>query len=179
MNINYSSFTMVFLSILILGGCGSGSKGSINLLDSPISNSELSSYSDLIINVNVKKSMNLRQLDTDRITQKIKNEILADNPKRFKTINTKSSNHKKILAEVMIKRYDKGNAFARLMFIGLGQIHIDADVILFDYLNRNKLAQYEVTKTFAWGGVFGGYTDIRQVELGFSKAVAGSIIGKN
>ena len=94
-------------------------------------------------------------------------------------INSKASNRKKLQAVVSIKEYDEGNRFARLMFAGLGQIHIDADVTLSDYLSKNKLAQYEITKTFAWGGVFGGNVDIRQVEVGFSKAVADAIIGKN
>jgi hypothetical protein len=44
------------------------------------------------------------------------------------------------------------------MLAGLGQIHIDADVILREYEKNESLAKYEVKKTFAWGGIYGGAT---------------------
>ena len=39
--------------------------------------------------------------------------------------------------------------------------------------------QYEVTKTFAWHGFYGGLTDIKDVEVGFCKGVSDSITGKD
>lgn len=39
---------------------------------------------------------------------------------------------------------------------GLGQMHIDADVTLSDLATQEILAKYEVTKTFGWGGLYGG-----------------------
>ncbi len=176
MNNKYISFTVIIFSI-ILSGCGASSKGSINIVDSPISANQLSDYTDLHITVNSTKDIQLSTLDKKRLAQRIKDSITTEQPHRFKTINSKSSNQKKLRAVVSIKEYDEGNRFARLMSAGLGQIHIDADVTLSDYLSKNKLAEYEITKTFAWGGVFGGNVGIRQVEVGFSKAVADSIVG--
>ena len=67
--------------------------------------------------------------------------------------------------------YDKGNAVARLMLIGLGQIHIDANVALIDATSNAILANYFVHKTFAWGGAYGGTTSIEDVESGFAASV--------
>ncbi len=175
MNNKYISFTVLLFSV-ILSGCA-GSKGSVNLLDSSVSSSQLSEYTDVVINVNSTKNIQLSQFDKDRLTLKIEREIKSENPSRFKTINSPSSDRKKLQAMVTIKEYEEGSAFARFMLSGLGQIHIDADIMLSDYLSKKTLAQYEVTKTFAWGGFYGGGVNIKQVEEGFCKAVAGSIIG--
>jgi hypothetical protein len=96
----------------------------------------------------------------------------------YKTINATTPVPNTLHAYVTIKRYDEGNAFARFMLAGLGQMHIDADVILSDWSTKEKIAQYEVTKTFAWGGIYGGATTIKGIEEGFAKAVAASIVGK-
>jgi hypothetical protein len=64
------------------------------------------------------------------------------------------------------------------MLAGLGQIHIDADVILREYEKNESLAKYEVKKTFAWGGIYGGATGIEEVETGFARAVVSVIFGE-
>jgi hypothetical protein len=64
------------------------------------------------------------------------------------------------------------------MLAGLGQMHINADVTMSDSTTKSNIAQYEVSKTFAWGGLYGGFTDIKVVEDGFAKAVAASILGR-
>jgi len=135
MNNKYIRFTIILFSI-ILSGCGASSKGSINIDDSSLSTSQLSDYTDLHITVNSTKDIQLSTLDKKRLTQRIKENITAEKPNRFKSINSKSSNRKKLQATVSIKEYDEGNRFARLMFAGLGQIHIDADIILSDYLSK-------------------------------------------
>jgi hypothetical protein len=53
----------------------------------------------------------------------------------------------------------------------LGQIHIDATVRLIDATSGNVTASYDVSKTFAWGGMYGGSTRIQDVEVGFAKSV--------
>lgn len=61
------------------------------------------------------------------------------------------------------------------MLAGLGQMHIDADVALIDPATDEQVAKYDVTKTFAWGGMYGGFTGIKDIEDGFAKAVASAI----
>jgi len=100
------------------------------------------------------------------MTKRIAEDIKSDAPNRFKAINPLVPNSTTLQASVVIKRYDEGDAFYRLMLMGLGQIHIDADVALVDSATKNQLAQYEVTKTFAWGGYFGALIGIKDVEGG-------------
>jgi len=176
MNIRY--FFIITLTCNFLLGCAS-SGGSHELL-SPIFNSkQISKYSDLKISVDSKADAHLSQSDKDRLTHQIIKDIKGDAPLRFQSINQASQNSNTLLASVEIKRYDEGNAFARFIFYGLGQIHIDADIMLSDLATKEKLAQYEVTKTFAWHGFYGGLTDIKDVEVGFCKGVSDSITGKD
>ena len=76
---------------------------------------------------------------------------------------------------VLVTRYDKGNAFARFMLAGLGQIHIDGKVSVLLLPDRKKVAEFDIDKTFAWGGIYGGVTSIEDVEQGFAEGVAKAV----
>jgi hypothetical protein len=171
------SIIILFLTSLLAGCAGTG--GSHQLIGSPLDNSQASKFSDLLITVQPANNVSLSQSDTDRMSKLVAEDIMTNSPNRFKTINTASSSPTKLQALVSVKNYDKGSAFARAMLAGLGQIHIDADVILSNSSSKEKLARYEVTKTFAWGGLYGGFTGIKDAEVGFCKAVANSILGKD
>ena len=73
--------------------------------------------------------------------------------------------------KIHFTRFDRGNAFARAMLIGLGQIVIEATVTLQD-AQGVTVAQYKVSKDFAIGGVVGATTSVDDVEEGFAKSVA-------
>jgi len=51
-------------------------------------------------------------------------------------------------------------------------------VVLGDQATQNTLGRYEVTKTFAWGGIYSAVTRIDDVEEGFASAVAALILGQ-
>lgn len=176
MNIRYFFVITVICSFLL--GCAS-SGGSHELLSTTFNSNQISKYSDLKISVDSKADAHLSQSDKDRLTYQIIKDIKEDVPLRFQAINQAPQNSGTLLASVEIKRYDEGNAFARFIFYGLGQINIDADIMLFDLATKQKLAQYEITKTFAWHGFYGGLTDIKDVEIGFCKGVSDSITGKD
>jgi Domain of unknown function (DUF4410) len=88
--------------------------------------------------------------------------IAAGGPRRSGGVNVK----------LLFTQYDAGNAVARLMLAGLGQIHIDAKVLLTDVTTGRTVATFEASKTFAWGGLYGGSTKIEDVEVGFARSVA-------
>ena len=165
------------VALLCLGGCAS-TQGSARLLHSPGADSLRSRFSNLVVDVQSKSAPTLNPYDRERIANLIVKSIQAEAPNLFATINQPNPGPGTLQASVMITRYDEGSAFARAMLIGLGQMHIDAEVNLNDWATKGVVAQYEVTKTFAWGGLYGGFTGIKDVEEGFSKAVAASIIGK-
>jgi uncharacterized protein DUF4410 len=74
--------------------------------------------------------------------------------------------------KIVFTQYDDGNAFARFMLMGLGQIHIDGNVIFTDAASGRQIAEYKISKDFAFGGIYGGTTRIEDVEKGFARSVA-------
>ncbi len=78
----------------------------------------------------------------------------------------------------MITRYDKGNAFARAMLAGLGQIHIDSTVTVSASGSGDTVSEFTVKKTFAWGGIYGGATRIEDVEPAFAESLAAGLTGQ-
>ena len=73
---------------------------------------------------------------------------------------------------MIFTEYDKGNAFARAMLAGLGQIRIAANVMLLDTRDNKTLGTYEVSKIFSFGGIYGAATGVEDVEGGFAQSVA-------
>lgn len=61
------------------------------------------------------------------------------------------------------------------MLAGLGQIHIDSHVSVVALPERTKVGQFDINKTFAWGGIYGGKTSIAEVEEGFAEGVAAAV----
>lgn len=77
-----------------------------------------------------------------------------------------------------ITRYDKGSKSARLMLAGLGQLHIDGDIDVYS-LPQHKLQEaFTLKKTFAWGGIYGASTSIKDIETTFSKGIAQTLTGQ-
>jgi hypothetical protein len=66
--------------------------------------------------------------------------------------------------------YEEGNAAARFMLMGLGQMHIDGDIAIID-ASGSTIGSYKIAKQFALGGVVGGTTSITDVETGFESSV--------
>jgi hypothetical protein len=109
--------------------------------------------------------------DLDRIVLLVTAEIRASSPE---TLAVSDPSQAKLM-KITISRYDEGNAFARFMLAGLGQIYIDGDVVLLDGQTKQVVAEYKVPKDFAFGGLYGGSTTIRDVEKGFARSVAAAI----
>lgn len=169
---------ILWLVIALISGCAS-TGGSYKTIDSPLTGEQEAKYSELLINLQSSNGVGLTPESIDRMRKLIVQNIKADgNNNRFKKINNEPYSASTLEAAVNIKKYEEGNAFARAMLAGLGQMHIDADVLLYDHATKEKLTQYEINKTFAWGGAYGAFTTIKDVEIGFSKAVADSILGK-
>jgi len=107
----------------------------------------------------------------NRITMLVRNAIAEQSPDLLLPQNAAGGTALRIL----ITQYDEGNAFARAMLAGLGQIHIDGDVTLVDRTTGATLATYKVSKQFAFGGILGASTSIEDVEKGFAKSVAETV----
>ena len=117
----------------------------------------------------------MTQSDLDRITSRVRAEIARAVPgalAEFATTADPPRDGPNIKLKLVITRYDGGNAIARFILAGLGQIHIDGDVIFLDDGTGEAIAKYQVSKDFSFGGIYGGVTRIEDVEVGFAKSVA-------
>jgi len=124
----------------------------------------------ITVAVEAKPGVVLTDLERQRLAQGIAEKI--DTVKR---LNTNAQDSRSYSIDVKTTRYDKGNAFARMMLAGLGQIHIDAQVAMVVLPEKRQVAAFTVEKTFAWGGVYGASQSIEDVEEGFSQAVAEAV----
>jgi len=78
---------------------------------------------------------------------------------------------------VNLSRFKKGSAGARMMLIGLGQIHIEGQVTLID-ASGAIAGQYKITKALVAGGIVGAVITPSDVENGFAKSVVAAITPK-
>lgn len=90
--------------------------------------------------------------EKERLTFKIIEKVKELEAVSFKGFNAPEAEHDTLSLEVTVTRYDKSNAFARGMLLGLGQIHIDGAVVLREKDTQRLLEKANVKKTFAWGG---------------------------
>lgn len=149
-----------------------GSKGASNVLQPIGKTVELGAYHALQVSGHANNGVVLQSYELERLESLIKTKVHEAGLEQFKQVCSGSCEDKSGLSmEVEITRYDKGNAAARFFLAGLGQIHIDAIVKLVDKTTGKLLAKSEVSKTFAWGGIYGGATTIEDVEPAFAEAV--------
>lgn len=167
---------LLCLIVIAVTGCA-GSPGSVNSLAAPPANS-LQKYTKLSLEVKKKDDVVMLKADQDRIAELIVQTIKAKTPNRFSEINPPASDANTMHAVINFTRYEEGSSLARLLLAGIGQMHIDADVVLEHRLIPTTLAKYEVTKTFAWGGIYGVMTKIGDLEKGFAEAAAAAIGGE-
>ena len=116
-------------------------------------------------------SRDVELLDSDRTR-------IAEKIGRLFQAPTDTGAERPYRVQVNVTRYEKGNAFARAMLAGLGQIHIDAEVKVFLNPGDEVVNQFTVSKTFAWGGIYGASTSILDVENPFAEAVANGLKGQ-
>ncbi len=107
--------------------------------------------------------------DLQRISEQVRAEIGARFPQLVAAGTNPPAEATKL--KMVFTRYDEGSGFGRFMLAGVGQIYIDADVLLID-ASGQVVAKYQVSKQFAFGGWYGGLTRIQDVEKGFAKSVA-------
>ena len=120
----------------------------------------------------VQPGVAMPQFQVDRVIQLVKADFSGELPQ---TVVVASAGGSLPAATAKIKivftQYDEGNAFARFMLAGLGQIKLGADVIFIDAASGQELGRYKVSKQFAFGGLYGVATRMEDVEEGFAKSV--------
>lgn len=125
------------------------------------------------VNVEAADGVKLLAVDKERIR-----EVIADKLDRRRLLNPPTGDPHSCTVNVTITRYQRGNAFARAMLAGLGQIHIDGNVLATDTPSNQTLDQFKIAKTFAWGGIYGAATSMEDIERTFADGVAAALTGQ-
>jgi hypothetical protein len=169
---------VLVVGLVWLAGCA-GTAGTARAVDKGAKPSEIARFKSLSVQSSANSDLNLSVADQERIVKLVQAKIVAREANRFANVGALPTDPGALhQVKIGFTRYDEGNAFARFILAGLGQIHIDADVVLVDPATQKPLGTYLVTKTFAWGGIYGGVTSIKDVEAGFADAVADVVLGK-
>ncbi len=117
--------------------------------------------------------VSLLDVEKTRIAERIEERVMAK-----KAQNPEGAEKKNYEVEVTLTRYEKGNAFARSMLAGLGQIHLDGNVRLYELPEHKKVGDFLIKKTFAWGGLYGATVSMEDIETTFADGVAAALTGQ-
>lgn len=125
------------------------------------------------VTVTAADEVKILPMEEERLTQKIRAKIDAR-----KSANVRTGQPNTYEVELHLTRYEKGSAFARAMLVGLGQIHIDGKVSLFQMPAHILVGEFDLKKTFAWGGIYGAATSMEDIENTFADGVAAAVTGQ-
>jgi hypothetical protein len=150
----------VAILALSLAGCAGSVSAPVPV--QPLSMDQRASLHISDVTADAAGGVDMSDADFGVVCQKVKGYMQTEAPGVMADSGYKMNVH--------FTRFDRGNAFARAMLIGLGQIHIEADVDLMDASGKS-VAQYKVAKDFALGGMIGASTNVEDVEDGFAKSV--------
>ena len=166
--------------VFLAAGCAS-TGASVRPAEPALQPPDLARYRHLVLEVTRGEGVTVSDTELERVRARIVETVRVQQAERFQEIGAVAPGDPEIpvlSVTVQLTRYDKGSAVARAMLAGLGQIHIDARVTLKDRARDAVLGEYEVTKTFAWGGIYGATTTIENVEAGFAQGVAALVLGR-
>ena len=172
------SWGVVAALAVVIAGCAS-TAGTATPVAAIGQGESLTRYTKVVfLSSSADTAASMTSSDRDRIVALVTRKLKEKAPTRFADLAPRAVDPDTLQVKIAFTRYEEGSAFARFMLAGLGQIHIDADVTLEDQARPAPVGRYAVTKTFAWGGIYGGTTDIRDVEDGFAEAVAKILLGQ-
>jgi hypothetical protein len=125
------------------------------------------------VTVDAPDSVKILSSEKARLAEKIQKKI-----DDRKLANTGYGTGKNYEVDLHLSKYDKGNAFARAMLAGLGQIHINGKVDIYQMPEHTLVGEFDLNKTFAWGGIYGVATSMEDIEDTFADGVAATVTGQ-
>jgi hypothetical protein len=125
------------------------------------------------VNVDAADGLTVLPDEKERIAKKVAMKIDSR-----KAANPGSGPARLYEVDLHLTRYDKGNAFARAMLAGLGQMHIEGVISVFQMPEHTPVGEFTLKKTFAWGGIYGAATSIEDIEDTFADGVAAAVTGQ-
>lgn len=160
--------------IVLTAGCAS-TVPKANFTHEIASNARVSSNDQAQVQVDAAETVKILPSERQRLSEKIQARV--DSRKQANTSATGATT-RTYEVDLHLTRYDKGNAFARAMLAGLGQIHIDGTITVYQMPEHTVIGEFQLQKTFAWGGIYGAATSMDDIENTFADAVAATVTGQ-
>lgn len=166
--------TMLFwvASIMLVAGCAS-TPPQPKFTHAMVAGSRIAASDTVDVLVETAPNINVLPAERDLVAQKIKARI-----DDRKTKNSSASPPRTVQVLLHVTRYEKGSAFARAMLAGLGQIHLDGTIYVYQMPDRVLLEDFDLQKTFAWGGIYGASTSMEEIQDTFADGVAATVTGQ-
>jgi hypothetical protein len=76
---------------------------------------------------------------------------------------------------VNITRYTKGSGFIRTAMPGMGQMHLDGVVSVYQMPTRIPVGEFAINKAFAFGGLYDLMVNMNTISNTFAQAVAKTV----
>lgn len=108
-----------------------------------------------------------------RLAEKVKVKIDAR-----KVTNLRGGQPRSYEVYLHVTRYDKGSAVGRFLLAGVGQIHIEGKIDVYQLPAHTLVGEFDLKKTFAWGGFYGAFTSMEDIENTFADGVAAAVTGQ-
>jgi Domain of unknown function (DUF4410) len=163
----------VGLAAIALAGCASTAPKP-QFSQKIVADARIGKADTTAVSVDASTEVKILPEEKERLAQKIQQKIDAR-----KSTNVAVGAPKSYSVELHLTRYQKGSAFARFMLAGLGQIHIDGTVDVYQMPGHTRVGEFDLKKTFAWGGAYGGTTNIEDIETTFADGVAATVTGQS
>jgi len=162
---------LIIASLFLVGCAGSVPQARFSQAIAP--QSHVGARDSIKVNVNAGPDVTMLDYEKTRLA-----EIIAQKINNRKMLNKGEAQKKSFEIDVVLTKFEKGNAFARAMLAGLGQIHLDGEVKLLSVPDQTPVGAFTVSKTFAWGGIYGSSTRIEDIEPTFADSVAAAVTGQ-
>jgi hypothetical protein len=160
------------VSVLMLGCAGTPPHA--KFAQPMVAASQVGASDTVDVAIEAAENVTLLPAGRDRVAQKIKAQI-----DKRKGKNPAAAAPRTMQVLLYVTRYDKGNAFARAMLAGLGQIHLDGTISVYEMPDRTLLEKFDLQKTFAWGGIYGASMSMEDIEDTFADGVAATVTGQD
>lgn len=169
------SCTAVSLLSALLAGCA-GTAPTAEFRKPIAESAKLCEADTATVKLNAAEGVSLHDVARQRMASIITSKINEKKKGVLCPINTKRDYE----LSAVITTYDEGSKFGRMMLAGLGAMRIEGDFGMVDSVRpEERVTEFSVSKTFAWGGIYGASTGIEDIEPAFAESVAEAIVSSS
>jgi hypothetical protein len=154
----------VLAAALILSSCATHTPRAVFVTPLTAVISQGDGVSTQVSTTDSRMSEEERQMLGDRITQAV--QTLAQ---------PGSGTPSQYELEVNITRYTKGSGFVRTAMPGMGQMHLDGVVTVYQMPKRVKVGEFIINKAFAIGGLYSLAVNMNTIANTYAQAVAKTV----